>query len=322
MPLSVSISICSIAAALWLAPCAARAQPVVPLAEGQVKLTVDGVTGDPRNGGAINLSLVKIGALQSSSGALLGDGSVCPEADRLVAGTVKVVCPDTPALLEWYKKVLAGTTDRKSGSVILLDREGSEVVRKYNLFDCFPVRYEKYEGGDCDDTADDSLVEMELQVAAVQIMGRTKPEPTAGATRIKIEIGAAGHKSTDAVSDAQLCLGVRGLTKGEQPGSLKSATTFAVLLGGDDDCDDVCDLVLQSQGKPAGPVSIRATVPASATSGKNVHAPGPPPTTLSIDGARIRRVTFPTFQVVPGAKGADTHIREVIEFVVEKVERA
>lgn len=42
-----------------------------------------------------------------------------------------------PSLSEWYEKVLAGTTDRKSGSVIFLDRESNEVVRM--TFECSPA---------------------------------------------------------------------------------------------------------------------------------------------------------------------------------------
>ncbi len=41
---------------------------------------------------------------------------------------------------EWYKKVLAGTTDRKSGSVIYLDRAGQEVLR-YNFFEAWPCKW-------------------------------------------------------------------------------------------------------------------------------------------------------------------------------------
>jgi len=43
-------------------------------------------------------------------------------------------------LRAWYKKVLAGTTDRKSGSVIYLDRAGQEVLR-YNFFEAWPCRW-------------------------------------------------------------------------------------------------------------------------------------------------------------------------------------
>lgn len=43
-------------------------------------------------------------------------------------------------LREWYKKVLAGTTDRKSGSIIYLDRAGQEVLR-YNFFEAWPCSW-------------------------------------------------------------------------------------------------------------------------------------------------------------------------------------
>lgn len=41
---------------------------------------------------------------------------------------------------QWYKKVLAGTTDRKSGSIIYLDRAGQEVLR-YNFFEAWPCKW-------------------------------------------------------------------------------------------------------------------------------------------------------------------------------------
>lgn len=44
------------------------------------------------------------------------------------------------ALRAWYKKVLAGTTERKSASIIYLDRAGNEVMR-YNLFEAWPCRW-------------------------------------------------------------------------------------------------------------------------------------------------------------------------------------
>lgn len=45
-----------------------------------------------------------------------------------------------PALLDWYKAVLAGKTERKSGSIIYLDREGNEVLRTVEFFECWPKR--------------------------------------------------------------------------------------------------------------------------------------------------------------------------------------
>lgn len=44
------------------------------------------------------------------------------------------------SLLDWNKKVLSGKTDRKSGSVIYLDREGKEVLR-YNFFEAWPAKW-------------------------------------------------------------------------------------------------------------------------------------------------------------------------------------
>jgi phage tail-like protein len=55
------------------------------------------------------------------------------------------------SLLEWYKKVLAGTTDRKSGSVIYLDRAGQEVLR-YNFFEAWPCRWKAPELNSNSDT--------------------------------------------------------------------------------------------------------------------------------------------------------------------------
>lgn len=57
------------------------------------------------------------------------------------------------ALREWYKKVLAGTTDRKSGSVIYLDRAGNEVMR-YNLFEAWPMRWKAPELNSKGDTVE------------------------------------------------------------------------------------------------------------------------------------------------------------------------
>ncbi|MDO8649153.1 MAG: phage tail protein [Candidatus Peregrinibacteria bacterium] len=61
------------------------------------------------------------------------------------------------ALREWYKKVLAGTTDRKSISIIYLDRAGNEVMR-YNLFEAWPCRWKAPElNSKGDTTATESI---------------------------------------------------------------------------------------------------------------------------------------------------------------------
>lgn len=46
-----------------------------------------------------------------------------------------------PLVTDWVDKALAGTTERKSGSIIYLDREGNEVVR-YGFFEAWPTRLE------------------------------------------------------------------------------------------------------------------------------------------------------------------------------------
>lgn len=44
-------------------------------------------------------------------------------------------------LQDWHKKILNGQTDRRNGSVVLLDDTGQEVVR-WNFFHAFPSRWE------------------------------------------------------------------------------------------------------------------------------------------------------------------------------------
>lgn len=43
-------------------------------------------------------------------------------------------------LLDWFKEVVAGKTNRKSVSILYLDREGKEVYR-YNLYEAWPCRW-------------------------------------------------------------------------------------------------------------------------------------------------------------------------------------
>ncbi len=44
------------------------------------------------------------------------------------------------SLLQWYRKMEAGQTDRRSGSVIYLDGAGKE-TKRYNFFEAWPVRW-------------------------------------------------------------------------------------------------------------------------------------------------------------------------------------
>lgn len=47
-------------------------------------------------------------------------------------------------LWNWYKRVIDGVVERKSGSIILLNSRGGEIER-YNFFEAWPMRYRNYE---------------------------------------------------------------------------------------------------------------------------------------------------------------------------------
>ncbi len=44
-------------------------------------------------------------------------------------------------LFEWYTHTMAGVVNRKTGSVVFLDRSGTEVLR-FNFFEAWPAAYE------------------------------------------------------------------------------------------------------------------------------------------------------------------------------------
>ena len=47
----------------------------------------------------------------------------------------------TNALMEWWEATRAGQYDRRSVSIVLLDNAANEVTR-WNLFECWPRRWE------------------------------------------------------------------------------------------------------------------------------------------------------------------------------------
>jgi phage tail-like protein len=60
-------------------------------------------------------------------------------------------------LQNWHRNVLNGVTDRRNGSVILLDEEGNEVVR-WNFSNAFPRKWEgPHLKGDGNEVAIESL---------------------------------------------------------------------------------------------------------------------------------------------------------------------
>jgi len=55
--------------------------------------------------------------------------------------TLKWGLTDSRELYDWYRDVVNGKIDRKSGSIILLDLEGNEKVR-WNFFDAWPTKWD------------------------------------------------------------------------------------------------------------------------------------------------------------------------------------
>lgn len=306
-------------------------QKAITVAPSQVRVQFDGLDTSP---GAVDLHAVKMGSLSSASNLQLSGGGACSEGSRLVPGSVSIICKDTRgALAEWHKSVLAGKTDRKSGSIIYLDREGNEVLREYNLFDCFPTSYRNYEPEDCDDTAED-WVTLEIQVGAITLTPRQRVGIASRkgydkykelATEIVIDGCAVGGPCPGSVVSTVQRVSLLADAAAALPGAadawIGSATACVAICGPDDDCDGIFRLVGQSQIKPTSLPVMKVKATRSRSNIQNNRLAGPS-TTLNLTRAQILKVTLPTFQFSPSPKpGIDTHIVEEIEFVVEKVER-
>jgi phage tail-like protein len=55
--------------------------------------------------------------------------------------TLKWGLTDSRELYDWYRDVVNGKIERKSGSIILLDLEGNEAVR-WNFFEAWPTKWD------------------------------------------------------------------------------------------------------------------------------------------------------------------------------------
>jgi len=78
--------------------------------------------------------------------------------------TLKRGYVDTDELWQWRKKVIEGQVERKSGSVILCDDDGEEIMR-YNFFEAWPS---KWKGFSMDGKGNDVNVE-EIELAVEKI---------------------------------------------------------------------------------------------------------------------------------------------------------
>lgn len=112
------------------APSAGKSEPY------QIQLILDGKVAGTLTAVSGIGSSVDVIDVQTDRGRRYGPG-----ATHWGSITIKREAVGADAsLLEWYKKVLAGQTERKSGSIIYLDREGNEVLR-YNFFEAWPCRW-------------------------------------------------------------------------------------------------------------------------------------------------------------------------------------
>lgn len=49
---------------------------------------------------------------------------------------------DSRELYDWYRQVVTGRTDRRNGSVIVLDADGMTEVVRWNFFNAWPTKFE------------------------------------------------------------------------------------------------------------------------------------------------------------------------------------
>lgn len=138
------------------------------------------------------------------------------------------------SLIEWYKKTLAGTTDRKSGSVIYLDREGGEVSR-YNFFEAWPCRWKAPELNSSSDTH----VAWEITLAT--------PFPVEGSANKAIR--AVGKHKGDYLPAHNFKLEIDGVISGGfriEPVTISIAEPGMERVVLDDDCDDTSSVRVSS----------------------------------------------------------------------------
>jgi phage tail-like protein len=96
-----------------------------------------------------------------------GDGTVerkRPGRARYANIVLKRGFVNSPELWNWFHSVLDGDVERKSGSIMLLADDRTELTR-YNFFDAWPCRWKSFT---LDAAVSDTLVE-ELEIAVERI---------------------------------------------------------------------------------------------------------------------------------------------------------
>ena len=63
-----------------------------------------------------------------------------PGMTRYTNITLKWGLTDDPELYDWHRRTIGGDVERKDGSIIVLDRQGTEVVR-WNFLSAWPAKW-------------------------------------------------------------------------------------------------------------------------------------------------------------------------------------
>lgn len=225
-------------------------------------------------------------------------------------------------LLDWFDN---SPGERKSGSIIYLDREGNEVLRcpecaippdairaKYSFFDCFPVGYSIEEEVSGDGSVRTFLV-FEIGTNGLHVSVNTK---SGGELHPRIRIAqGAGLVDTSFTSwsggePVIIQNGFYGGALFREPSSGKKTASNLVFHGSASGSEALCAWV---NGMAAGEAASLTLNVSEVSNGRFLSKKG-----YDYYQAQACRVTFPTFSV---SGGSDTYIVEELEFAVEKVER-
>ena len=238
-------------------------------------------------------------------------------------------------LQAWFQEAAKGKTERKSGSIIYLDREGNEVLRDagalldqakamYTFLDCYPVRYS---------VAEEVLGDGSVRVLDVYELSMNGVHFTAGANnspqlrpRIVIKTPFQNgdipnqDRSFNSWAGGEPALITDYLFRGtlfHEQSPAKKLTTNLVLKDGRPGSALFYEWLNEYFAGKSAPLhdgleGSKRTI--SLTEIVNNRRPG---CSYSFFEAWPCRFSFPTFS----NSSTDTHIKEVIEFVCERVER-
>lgn len=225
-------------------------------------------------------------------------------------------------LLDWFEN---NPGERKSGSIIYLDREGNEVLRcrecvvppdairaKYSFFDCFPVGY-SIEDEVSGDGSVRTYLAFEIGVNGIQLSVNAK---AGDELRPRIRIAqASGPVDTSFASwsggePVVIQNGFYGGALFRGPSSGKKTVSNLVFHGSLYGSGALCDWV---NGMAEGESADLTLNVSEIANGRFLSKKG-----YDYYKALACRVVFPIFS---SNGGPETHIVEELEFAVEKVER-